>query len=516
MRLLRLYIEKGDRRHILDGFDQTFPAFRKDEKQISPLVFVGLNGSGKSQLMEAITDIFYYLNNYFRKVDPIRKKTNLRFEVEYLITDQSRVRHIKISCLSDKLVIYENIDSSVVELTESEQVLKVLPRRIVGYTSGENESLSLRFLDLISEYEKYVSKAIRSGSDPDNEIPESRFLLINYSSNINILVANFLFRSRSELKPFREYANINFVESFRITIQLRRSTAPRDIKLTDELAGIIDSIRKCATCYVYDPDKNSYTFDFWVNNETSRAFQKYFKSAIELYLAFGKLELLNNLVIKKEHREEVKRVRENLRQVVKLPEPAESDKVFKFELVRLSLLKPRNTIDYIQLSDGEHQFIEVFGSVMMLNDENVLYLFDEPETHFNPHWRVEFIKLLNSICKKGSQEFLISTHSPFILSDTRSDNIFIFSKDEKNVITANNPKEETYGASFDKLVSLCFDVRPPIAKQSLEKLQDLQSNGSLKEIESSLNGFGDSIEKFYLIQRMEDLKETARKRKKKK
>ena len=86
--------------------------------------------------------------------------------------------------------------------------------------------------------------------------------------------------------------------------------------------------------------------------------------------------------------------------------------------------------------------IHIYGTVMMVEYDNVLFLLDEPESHFNPKWRIEFITNLSKTAAGHRQEFLLSSHSPYILSDCPKENVFIFEKNSKKV-TARNPATVT-------------------------------------------------------------------------
>ena len=55
------------------------------------------------------------------------------------------------------------------------------------------------------------------------------------------------------------------------------------------------------------------------------------------------------------------------------------------------------TINYKSLSDGEHQFNEVMGTMMFIENKGTLILMDEPDTHLNPKWRARLIELFNEM-----------------------------------------------------------------------------------------------------------------------
>jgi hypothetical protein len=133
---------------------------------------------------------------------------------------------------------------------------------------------------------------------------------------------------------------------------------------------------------------------------------------------------------------------------------------------------------------------------------------DEPESHFNPQWRIMFVPLVNQIARGKHQCLLLTSHAPFIISDCKAKNVYIFRRNQSGRgIEALPPKEETYGASFDHLLEDVFGVKPPVARQSLGELRQLQQKGTKEEIEEQLDEFGDSSVKFYLYQKLERLKE---------
>ncbi|MGY0039660.1 AAA family ATPase [Pedobacter sp. NJ-S-72] len=81
------------------------------------------------------------------------------------------------------------------------------------------------------------------------------------------------------------------------------------------------------------------------------------------------------------------------------------------------------------LSDGEHQFLHAMGICLLFRNSNSLFLMDEPETHFNPDWRSKFISTLKDCLDQKNQtylsELLITSHSPFIVSDCFQENVLI-------------------------------------------------------------------------------------------
>jgi predicted ATP-binding protein involved in virulence len=72
------------------------------------------------------------------------------------------------------------------------------------------------------------------------------------------------------------------------------------------------------------------------------------------------------------------------------------------------------------LSEGEQQTIIIRGLIELVNNENTLFLFDEPDTYLHPSWQRNFIEGINDLSKNteyNNSQFLITTHSPQLLSN---------------------------------------------------------------------------------------------------
>ncbi len=527
MKLRSIKLLDGDALGILQGFEHSFAPV--SDESIEPLCFIGQNGSGKSRLLRCLAEIFYWIDSRTRLFRPETSNTiGFRFELEYEIKDAESARCIRIRNVSDqkKPEIFEVIEDEEKAIKGAEAIRDVLPRFIVGYTSGENETLSVPFLDVRQDYAAELRERALLRRSEREDIPDLRLVMMDYHSNFAVLAANFLLQPAERLSFFKDFIRISDIESFRLIIQLNHAAAKRKIKikveeadgtvreeirkgvqLVPQLEEYVSRLTRCAVCYDYNEDEQRWTLDFLVNEETRAAFRHFFGTPYELCMAFQRLSMLNDLMVPKEHRERINKLRRYRKIVVKPPVPAEEDKVFRFESVRLKLKGSAGALDYISISDGEHQFAHIFGTLLIFDHPNVLLLLDEPESHFNPQWRIKFVPQVNSIAQGKHQCLLLTSHAPFVISDTRADNVYIFKRSEDGkTIVAASPKNQTYGASFDRLLEDVFGIKPPISRQSLTALKELQKSTDPKEIEARLDDFGESMEKFELFERIEQLK----------
>ncbi len=530
MKLLRLHLLDGDLLGILQGFEREFAPQAGGATE--PLCFVGENGTGKSRLLQCIAEIFCWVDARTRifRNEP-KAEIGFRFEITYEMFFATGPRRIVIRNMDDRQhchVATLNEDDDESAINESAQIRDLLPLFIVGYTSGENETLSVPFLDVRAEYSAEVRERALFRKQERQDIPDLRLMMMDYQSNLSILVSNFLLQPPDRLKLVEGFIRASGVDSFRMIIQLKHPAVAKEVmvkieerdgsirqevrtgvQLVPQLEEYIDQLKRCATCWQYEPDEERWTLDYIVLEATRESFKSAFGTAYDLCKAFVRLSMLNELVVPTKHRERINRIRRDQKIAIKPPSPAEDDKVFRFESVRLQRSASDNSLDYISISDGEHQFIHIFGTLLMFDQPNVLFLLDEPESHFNPHWRTKFASLISSILKDQHHCLILTSHAPFVVSDSKAANVYIFRRDDDSHITAETPNFETYGASFDRLIEDVFGLRPPISGKALDELRALQETGTSAEIEKRLADFGDSSVKFYLYQRLEEQKKRS-------
>jgi restriction system-associated AAA family ATPase len=534
MKLLRVHIISAETcGGLLDGLDLWVRSPSCDYKSFDPLCLIGPNGSGKSQFLQVLAEIFQsIIHSCSSTEERLESNADLLFEVEYLIRPEKAKKPVHIKATRNKegrskpkLTLQKKSDNEWIgcDLSGTE-VAALLPKNIIGYTSGDNETLSLPFLVSRSGYAEEVrEKALdKSKALISDSIPDSKLMLVDYGTHLEVLAANLLLGSKNQRAFLLQEANIKDLHSFRCIVQLKPSSGPaKGVSLTDELERYVENLRRCSTCHNYNEKSKTHTFDFWVNKHTRIAFQSFWENALDLYSALHKISMLNDLAIPKTARNRFKKDTKKRRFASRLPEPQDEDKVFRFESVSFHPSRKGKIVDYVSLSDGEHQLEQILGTISMLSSPNILFLLDEPESHYNPHWRVKFISRVmecptnDGVRSKSShvaeQECLISTHAPFVPSDMPREQVFIFSKDEKGKIEVKKPAIETYGSTFDTILEECFGIRPPISKMPREEIARLMESNDTEKIIEGINKLGHSVDKVFLADRLRQLKKGKKK-----
>ena len=563
MKLLRLKIENEDGfRSLQKGFEINFHTLADTEamEQFRPFCFAGLNGSGKSNVLEALANIFYHLEVCVARYLPesIKDPNNFKrnectpdaFTLEYLIGQHSRKAYALY--FFDKVTIRKEegkepkmfiqafpFDGS----TEKREVSLVppkardsaaegkvyLPAHIIGYSSGENEILSLPF---IKSRLIHLDEYRQAARDNYSSFEESENSLIYIDNNMSqaVLLCCLLFENDETLAPLRNIDNTGILglRSFRMNIHLHNFEFPDEKKSIPILSLIeqnqLANLKNCSTSWHLDQKTQTLWLDFFVNEATKAAFKEHFRSGLECFHFFRLLYELNNHFVDELTKEDVYRSK-GVYTDGKLPIGNPRQDVFHFlDFYITKKIKGTGIEKDLLLrsfSDGEHQFIHTMGICLLLKDRRSLLLLDEPETHFNPSWRAKFIKILNDSITAGNpkdlpngnfnvhllKDVLLTSHSPFIISDCLPDNVVLFEKDGKGDTTAKKASElgiDTYGTSVNLLTNRIFKNKETIGTYAMSKMKEFKKrfdgNERTEDLIEELNSeFGDSIEKLILI-----------------
>jgi len=605
MKLLRLKITdpKGFR-SLQPGFEHVFRSEwtlqeeLADNASFAPFVCAGRNGSGKSNLLEALAAIFFQLevlrvrrsflpdsflfdeeNNPegFKDGDGIPNG----FELEYLIgvpdefstSEPRQLAHVKIIKTegNSPQIAWLNYDQFVLDKDDINRLLEsggvvnererdfLLPQYVLGYSSGENEILSLPFFKMrFVQFDEYWN-ALKTQL-PYSGRPESRMAYLDSGFSQAILLCNLLFQDAETLKPFRDDVGVDELKEFRIIIR-------RSIDISAEVAAgfsngyvekgyveddwisnpalvkdsesgrhtvnlmhlleagadsatnfdpIITRLKRCATCWFVDDATDTLYLDYYVNDATKQAFRENFdfeikKSPIVLFQAFQVLLALNLYTVSDALKADLYKSDSHYVSET-VPTLASDERITRFMFVKFTKLGVKEPVMLKSLSDGEHQLLHSLGLCMLFKNTNSLFLLDEPETHFNPDWRSNFITRLHQCFSgaKGAHEMLITTHTPFLISDSKPEKVLVFNKDEKlRTVSISKPDYNTLGASINKITMNTFNKRETIgghAQSILESLRKRFDDGEDKEqlITTINQQLGDSVEKVLLIKTILD------------
>jgi type I restriction enzyme S subunit len=481
-------------------------------ERLSPLCLVGLNGSGKSNLIEALSEIFCHVELsllQWKSISSKQRDIELRFDLEYQLLSSKRAKPItvRLEKPGNQPVVFKVIRDRKEQIVgDSAKCLSLLPRRVLGYSSGLNETISIPYFRTAAIYSEEVRNQARrekANSRVQADVLNSNTFFMDYEFNALILVSNYLLQPKSRLRLFREHLRIDGLDAFDIRYRGTYRGTKR-VELTRELAGYLKGIQSCASSI--ERSKETQVFHFLNPLDASQKLKSVFKTAGNFFRALYKLSLLNALALTGKERRFFLREDARIGQLERPPTVSREDRIFSIENIRVNLTQPKRAVDYAAISDGEHQFLQVFGSVALFDEPGCVFLLDEPETHFNPQWRRLSIQWLADIKSTERQELMISTHSPFVVSGCHKRNVFKFVREGDQCISSP-VNDETFGASYDFLLARLFSLETMIAGEAIEEMRELLKTTSVEKLRQAIPRFGESLEKRFVFERIAQLEQ---------
>ena len=173
--------------------------------------------------------------------------------------------------------------------------------------------------------------------------------------------------------------NLEEIEKKRSNLE-KTGLIPQSKQIVQTITSIDSTMRKFYTLYIDDTFKNLSTFDT-------------IQEQLELFM-----DIINNRTSFSN-----KEMRIDIRRGV----------VFK----RIqSKSGNHKLIPLEKLSSGEkHDFI-LFYELIFKSNENTVFLIDEPEISLHVAWQMQFVDMLDTICRITGTQALIATHSPDIVN----------------------------------------------------------------------------------------------------
>ncbi len=563
MKLLSLKIQ-SQFRSLAPGFEVKFHQQDNFEAmtQFNPFCLVGLNGCGKSNILEALSQIFYHLELCVGKHLPSALREENIFDSRKCAVDAFTLKYLTLgnrkaeaneqhavvitieknageAPMMSVMPLYGaapamrfNLKESPVGITSMAK--SFLPQYVVAYSSGENETLSIpfiksRFIHLFEFRENVVNDVV------DYSSPENSLIYVDSNMSQAILLCCLLFEDKDTLKSLAAsgYTGILRIKKFRMHLRedffeedknknsyfqlFKRKSNGNEVSVK----GLFEILKDISTLSWYDTEDGAYYFDFWVNDATKDAFKYYFHTAMDCFQVFRLLYELNNYAVKLEKQKEIFGST-GVYTDGKFGVPGSDDDVFHF--LDFYLVKQVNEqggekeLLLKEFSDGEHQFIHTMAICLLLKDSDSLILLDEPETHFNPSWRSQFVTTVNETLHNACsslglhdeqyvnfmKDILITTHSPFIISDCRANNVIVVTKENGHAKAekASDMGIKTYGASTSFIQAKIFDSTDTIGGKAYQEMKaigeqtDKNKQQKLNEVNSK---FGESLEKLMIL-----------------
>lgn len=465
MKLLRLQTNNSFR-SLPAGFKLIFRDINDIYGNLDePICLVGVNGSGKSNVLEALGEIFSYLDQTFLKFVNKHSDSTLinSFELEYLLpltfdmefitadsdlTIDTKFIHIKIVKQNDYLPSFYWVFKGE-ERPITVGMNSVLPKRIIGYSSGQNELLSIPFTRIKFRYYNTLLQEFKSTYR--DTVEYSRLRYIDYEENSNILLANFLMAKSNEADVLKDTILIDSIHSFELIINRnkhKKGTLPIDVDI-DKMLEFFES----KSSKNEEVASNVFKHSFENIKDLKEELQQNFVDAAGLYTLFKRLGYLNLNFVDKGKIDDLLISDVEIYNNYDISDFTPVNRFFQISEIKVKKKNLDYPINYKNLSDGEHQFIHVIGTLLMFKDETSLFLFDEPETHFNPQWKYEYTEIFKKVTNSHKSQIIMTTHDPVLISGLSKENVIVFKKPNQGLERTYKPDKDLKGMGVDAILT---------------------------------------------------------------
>lgn len=127
--------------------------------------------------------------------------------------------------------------------------------------------------------------------------------------------------------------------------------------------------------------------------------------------------------------------------------------------IRVRLKKNDGSVTFRELSEGEQQLLTVLGLLRFTAEDESLFLLDEPDTHLNPRWCVDYLNYLKSFVGQNSEgrdnsHIVLTTHNPLAIAELVKEQVQILYRESgSRTIRAENPAVDPKGMGFAGIVT---------------------------------------------------------------
>ena len=388
MKLKKIFI-KGYKN--LKDFECTFP-------DSNVIVFIGDNGSGKSNILENIVNTFAIV----KEMDKISYTIPYLFDYVYDIDDAEH----RLEFNGSSVFYYKNNSKAIRALKYA------LPKTIFTYYAGETERLNAYSNFIKQEYYDFLK---RQSSD----IAELKFATTFSLKDFSLaFFASYVFDT-PEFAKIKTLLHFDSINEHRILLHFKKpewASETEDVKTIWGARGF-----------------NKLFFDKLIQEDEEYGTGPFVELEVDtdlITLAVGHTDLFETLA------------ETPLELYTKLKAMSDSDFLRD---ITIYVKRKNDQFDIREFSEGEKQLANLLLLMDLTKEYKTLFLLDEFDAYLHPNWQRDFIKLISEIEIRG--QVIFTTHSPATISGLRQESVFIM-KDGQ----VYEPSSETYNRALDEIM----------------------------------------------------------------
>lgn len=468
-------------------------------------VVIGWNGAGKSNVIEALVIIF-------RDLD-LHKSPSFSYKLEYICRgNRIVVEATKSDVKKEQYIIgYHPVletgkEVELIPLSNKEffddKLRHYLPSNVFGYYSGPSDRLATHFYEHQRKFREQLLHPDKQKPKLDEKTLPLRPLFYAQKVHSNFVLLAFFLGADEKIKKFlKDKLYIEDIESVLFVLNKpdwkgSSKGDPRFWNATGVVRPFLNRLYNASLA----PMKKSFTLP--------DPMKKNGKKVDALFLYLKDLEALKEVGKDTSDKD-----------FFKLLESIYFSNLIHEVRIRVKI-KNKNgtgeTLTFRELSEGEQQLITVLGLLRFTRDDESLFLLDEPDTHLNPAWSMEYLDFLQDVAgldwkKKAKTEnektqtenshIVLATHDPLVISSLDKKQIQIVKRDENTLkVYAEPPRHNPKGLGVAGiLMSDMFGLRSDLDSETLKDLDEHAQLIALDTIDGEdkdrLNELNESLDK---------------------
>ncbi|EML1936005.1 AAA family ATPase [Providencia rettgeri] len=423
-------------------------------------VVVGRNGSGKSNVLEALVAIFrnldlgeapifsYELDFQLGEKDGV-KWYDIKVDADPSRGTLAKQYQISVKDKHDNQEDFKLIPFSKVKRDKKTKQAEYLPNFLFAYYSGPSDRLEKYFR---KHRDDYYRELLYNKLDLKADI-RSLFYAKSFHSQF-VLMAFFLSPELENERIFlQKELGIESLDS--IHFVLRRPAWERDKE--DRFWGADGVVRNFIDLlypHALAPVKITR------NEDTSLTGKNKKNDFIHIFLP--SVETLHEIA---------KQLTPSI--FFKMLESTVLSEIISEVHIRVKVTYAQNPITFQELSEGEQQLLTVLGLLKFTGGKDSLFLLDEPDTHLNPSWAVKYLKFLREFVPNHETcHLLMVTHHPLAIAELEKQQVQVMWRDDEHKIHSQEPYINPRGAGFMSTLTEIFGLNTTLDLETQKLLDD--------------------------------------------
>lgn len=433
-------------------------------------VLVGENGSGKSNVLEAITLIFRNLDLDLRAPFTYRLEYTCRGQEVEVDGTKGERPSFQVKAVGDDET--ERISRREFMEVDEEGKPYYRPAFVFGYYSGPSDRLANLYDRHRDRYYNWIIKSraqrgVGNGRDPNN------LRRLFYAQTLHGQFALLAFFMEPDKGPDGDQAflqstlQIDSLDSVLFALKRpswrRKGGNPVFWNAEGEVREFLELLYQEAMCplrmrrrITTELSRSSEVECLYLFLSNSQALERVYQRYPDQYSFFTALESMHLSEVLLEVRTRVK----------------------------MSTTGGGGEVTYRDLSEGEQQLLLVLGLLKFTARDEALFLLDEPDTHLNPIWSMEYLGFLNRFIRdRSSCHVVMTSHDPLVFAGLRKEEVRIMRRDERGRVEVGEPMHDPRGMGVAAiLTSDIFGLRSTLDATTQDILDRQRQLSTEKEL----------------------------------